>query len=125
MMQQHVLINLILLDGKKAFQPVQQDRLQQVKPVDMLNRLGYKDLATFLFYPNKIEMLVTLYQVNKPVISFDASPFDTVRSMLENINKYRGPENQIRVIYLDAERKKKATPTSWLLFNTIFYVEKS
>jgi len=45
--------------------------------------------------------------------------------MLENINKYRGPENQIRDIYLDAERKKKATPTSWLLFNTIFYVEKS
>jgi hypothetical protein len=70
-------------------------------------------------------MLVTLYQVNKPVISFNASPFDTVRSMLENINKYRGPENQIRDIYLDAERKKKAIPTSWLLLNTIFYVEKS
>ena len=86
-------------------------------------------------------MLVTLYQVNKPdlaeggrigpqsgtvpVISFNASPFDTVQSMLENINKYRGPENQIRVIYLDAERKKKAESTSWLLFNTIFYVEKT
>jgi len=86
-------------------------------------------------------MLVTLYQINKPdlgeggrigpqsgtvpAISFDASPFDTVGSMLENINKYRGPENQIRDIYLDAERKKKATPTSWLLLNTIFYVEKS
>jgi len=85
--------------------------------------------VTFLFYPNKIEMLVTLYQIGpqsgaSPFISFEASPLDTVGSMLENINKYRGPENQIRDIYLDAERKKKAEPTSWLLLNTIFYVTK-
>ena len=70
-------------------------------------------------------MLVTIYQTNKSVISLEASAFDTVGSMLENINKYRGPENQILDIYLDAERKKKAQPTSWLLLNTIFYVEKS
>jgi hypothetical protein len=75
-------------------------------------------------------MLVTLYQIGPqsgtvPAISFNASPFDTVGSMLENINKYRGPENQIRDIYLDSERKKKAESTSWLLFNTIFYVEKT
>jgi hypothetical protein len=69
-------------------------------------------------------MLVTIYQINKPVISFNASLFDTVRSMLENINKYRGPENQIQDIYLDAERKKKAELTSWLLLNTIFYIKK-
>jgi hypothetical protein len=67
-------------------------------------------------------MLVTIYQVNSPVISFDASPFDTVGSMLENINKYRGPENQIQDLYLDATRKQKANKTSWLLFNTIFYI---
>ena len=67
-------------------------------------------------------MLVTLYQVNSPVISFDASPFDTVGSMLENINKYRGPENQIQDLYLDAARKQKASADSWLFFNTVFYI---
>ena len=67
-------------------------------------------------------MLVTLYQQNKVAISFDASPFDTVGSMLENINKYRGPDNQIRDIYLDPFRKQKAATDSWLLFNTIFYI---
>ena len=67
-------------------------------------------------------MLVTLYQINKPAISFDASPFDTVGSMLENINKYRGPDNQIQDIYLDPFRKQKAASDSWLLFNTIFYI---
>ena len=67
-------------------------------------------------------MLVTLYQINKVAISFDASPFDTVGSMLENINKYRGPENQIQDLYLDAARKQKANAASWLLFNTIFYM---
>ena len=66
-------------------------------------------------------MLVTIYQINKPVISFDASPFDTIGSMLENINKYRGPENQIQDIYIDATRKQRASMDSWLLFNTIFY----
>ena len=66
-------------------------------------------------------MLVTLYQVNSPAISFDASPFDTVGSMLENINKYRGPDSQIQDLYLDAQRTKKAAKDSWLLFNTIFY----
>ena len=66
-------------------------------------------------------MLVTLYQVNSPVISFDASPFDTVGSMLENINKYRGPDSQIQDLYLDAQRTKKAAKDSWLFFNTIFY----
>ena len=66
-------------------------------------------------------MLVTIYQVNKPAISFDASPFDTVGSMLENINKYRGPENQIQDLYLDAARKQKASADSWLFFNTVFY----
>jgi len=66
-------------------------------------------------------MLVTIYQVNKPVISFDASPFDTVGSMLENINKYRRPDAQIQDLYLDAQRTKKATKDSWLFFNTIFY----
>jgi hypothetical protein len=67
-------------------------------------------------------MLVTLYQQNKVAISFDASPFDTVGSMLENINKYRGPDNQIRDIYVDPFRKQKAVADSWLLFNTIFYI---
>jgi len=79
-------------------------------------------------------MLVTIYQINVsdlaegrrsgtgPNISFDASPFDTVGSMLENINKYRGPDNQIRDIYLDPFRKQKASADSWLLFNTIFYI---
>lgn len=67
-------------------------------------------------------MLVTLYQVNSPAISFDASPFDTVGSMLENINKYRGPENQIQDLYLDAARKQKASADSWLFFNTVFYI---
>jgi hypothetical protein len=66
-------------------------------------------------------MLVTIYQTNKPVISFDASPFDTVGSMLENINKYRGPDAQIQDLYLDAQRTKKAVKTSRLFFNTIFY----
>jgi hypothetical protein len=66
-------------------------------------------------------MLVTIYQTNLPVISFDASPFDTVGSMLRNINKYRGPENQIRDLYIDAQRTKKAAKDSWILFNTIFY----
>ena len=66
-------------------------------------------------------MLVTIYQTNKPVISFEASPFDTVGSMLENINKYRGPDSQIQDLYLDAQRTKKAAKDSWLLFNTIFY----
>lgn len=66
-------------------------------------------------------MLVTIYQTNKPVISFDASPFDTVGSMLENINKYRGPDSQIQDLYLDAQRTKKAAKDLWLLFNTIFY----
>ena len=67
-------------------------------------------------------MLVTLYQINKVAISFDASPFDTVGSMLENINKYRGPDNQIQDLYLDAARKQKSNAASWLLFNTIFYI---
>jgi hypothetical protein len=67
-------------------------------------------------------MLVTLYQQNKVAISFDASPFDTVGSMLENINKYRGPDNQIRDIYVDPFRKQKAVADSWLFFNTIFYI---
>lgn len=67
-------------------------------------------------------MLVTLYQQNKVAISFDASPFDTVGSMLENINKYRGPDNQIRDIYLDPFRRQKAATDSWLFFNTIFYI---
>ena len=67
-------------------------------------------------------MLVTLNQVNSPVISFDASPFDTVGSMLENINKYRGPANQIQDLYLDAARKQKASADSWLFFNTVFYI---
>jgi hypothetical protein len=66
-------------------------------------------------------MLVTIYQVNKSVISFDASPFDTVGSMLKNINKYRGPDAQIQDLYLDVQRTKKAAKDSWLLFNTIFY----
>jgi hypothetical protein len=66
-------------------------------------------------------MLVTIYQVNKPVISFDASAFDTVDSMLRNINKYRGPENQIHHLYIDAQRTKKASNNTWILFNTIFY----
>ena len=82
-------------------------------------------------------MLVTIYQTNlpdlgeggrvglqsrtAPVISFEASPFDTVGSMLENINKYRGPDSQIQDLYLDAQRTKKAAKDSWLLFNTIFY----
>ena len=66
-------------------------------------------------------MLVTIYQINLPVISFDASPFDTIGSMLENINKYRGPENQIQDLYLDAARKQKASADSWLFFNTVFY----
>lgn len=66
-------------------------------------------------------MLVTIYQINKSVISFDASPFDTVGSMLENLNKYRGPENQIKDIYVDPTRKQKASSSSWLLFNTVFY----
>ena len=66
-------------------------------------------------------MLVTIYQVNKPVISFDASSFDTVDSMLRNINKYRGPENQIHHLYIDAQRTKKASNNTWILFNTIFY----
>ena len=66
-------------------------------------------------------MLVTIYQTNLPVISFEASAFDTVGSMLENINKYRGPDSQIQDLYLDAQRTKKAAKDSWLLFNTIFY----
>jgi hypothetical protein len=66
-------------------------------------------------------MLVTIYQTNKPVITFDASPFDTVGSMLRNINKYRGPDSQIQDLYLDAQRTKKAVKNSWLLINTIFY----
>ena len=66
-------------------------------------------------------MLVTIYQTNLPVISFEASPFDPVGSMLENINKYRGPDSQIQDLYLDAQRTKKAAKDSWLLFNTIFY----
>lgn len=66
-------------------------------------------------------MLVTIYQINLPVISFDASPFDTIGSMLENLNKYRGPENQIKDIYVDPTRKQKASSNSWLLFNTVFY----
>jgi hypothetical protein len=66
-------------------------------------------------------MLVTIYQTNLPVISFDASPFDTVGSMLENINKYRGPDSQIQDLYLDAQRTKKAAKDLWLFFNTIFY----
>ena len=67
-------------------------------------------------------MLVTIYQTNKPVISFEASAFDTVGSMLENINKYRGPANQIQDLYLDAARKQKASADSWLFFNTVFYI---
>jgi len=72
-------------------------------------------------------MLVTIYQTNKPNlveegrISFEASPFDTVGSMLDNINKYRGPDNQIRDLYIDAQRSKKAAKDTWILFNTIFY----
>jgi hypothetical protein len=66
-------------------------------------------------------MLVTIYQTSLPVISFDASAFDTVGSMLENINKYRGPDSQIQDLYLDAQRTKKAVKTSRLFFNTIFY----
>ena len=66
-------------------------------------------------------MLVTIYQVNKPVISFEASAFDTVGSMLRNINKYRGPDNQIHHLYLDAGRTKKASDNTWILFNTTFY----
>jgi hypothetical protein len=66
-------------------------------------------------------MLVTIYQTNKPVITFDASPFDTIGSMLDNINKYRGPDAQIQDLYLDAQRTKKAVKTSRLFFNTIFY----
>ena len=66
-------------------------------------------------------MLVTIYQTNLPVISFEASAFDTVGSMLENINKYRGPDSQIQDLYLDAQRTKKAVKDSWLFFNTIFY----
>jgi len=67
-------------------------------------------------------MLVTLYQINKPAISFEASPFDTVGSMLENINKYRGPDNQIQDLYLDAARTQKANTSSWIFMNTIFYI---
>ena len=67
-------------------------------------------------------MLVTIYQTNKPVISFEASAFDTVGSMLENINKYRGPANQIQDLYLYAARKQKASADSWLFFNTVFYI---
>jgi hypothetical protein len=66
-------------------------------------------------------MLVTIYQTNKPVITFDASPFDTIGSMLDNINKYRGPDNQIQDLYIDAQRTKKAIKTSKLFFRTIFY----
>ena len=82
-------------------------------------------------------MLVTIYQTNKPdlgeggrvglqsrtapVITFDASPFDTIGSMLDNINKYRGPDAQIQDLYVDAQRTKKAIKTSRLFFNTIFY----
>ena len=57
-------------------------------------------------------MLVTIYQTNLPVISFEASAFDTVGSMLENINKYRGPDSQIQDLYLDAQRTKKAVKDS-------------
>jgi len=67
-------------------------------------------------------MLVTIYQINSPAISFDAYPFDTVGSMLENINKYRGPDAQIQDLYLDATRKQKASVDSWLFFNTVFYI---
>jgi len=66
-------------------------------------------------------MLVTIYQTNKPVITFDASPFDTIGSMLDNINKYRGPDNQIQDLYIDAQRTKKAIKTTKLFFRTIFY----
>jgi len=66
-------------------------------------------------------MLVTIYQTNKPIISFDASPFDTIGSMLDNINKYRGPDAQIQDLYVDAQRINKAVKTSRLFFNTIFY----
>jgi hypothetical protein len=66
-------------------------------------------------------MLVTIYQTNKSVISFEASAFDTVGSMLENINKYRGPDAQIQDLYVDAQRINKAVKTSRLFFNTIFY----
>jgi len=67
-------------------------------------------------------MLVTIYQINSPAISFEASPFDTVGSMLENINKYRGPDNQIQDLYLDAARTQKANTSSWIFMNTIFYI---
>jgi len=67
-------------------------------------------------------MLVTLYQINKVAISFEASPFDTVGSMLENINKYRGPDNQIQDLYLDAARTQKANTSSWIFMNTIIYI---
>jgi hypothetical protein len=66
-------------------------------------------------------MLVTIYQINSPALSFEASAFDTVGSMLENINKYRGPENQIQDLYLDSARKQKANADWWLFFNTVFY----
>jgi len=66
-------------------------------------------------------MLVTIYQTNLPVITFDSSPFVTIGFMLENINKYRGPDAQIQDLYLDAQRTKKADKNSWLLLNTIFY----
>ena len=42
-------------------------------------------------------------------------------NLLENINKYRGPDSQIQDLYLDAKRTKKAAKDSWLFFNTIFY----
>jgi len=67
-------------------------------------------------------MLVTLYRINNVAISFEASPFDTVGSMLENINKYRGPDNQIQDLYLDAARTQKANTSSWIFMNTIFYI---
>jgi len=58
-------------------------------------------------------------------IEFDASVFDTVGSLLEKLNKYRGPTEQILQMYRDSAGNQPAGDSDLLIFVATLFVRES
>lgn len=66
------------------------------------------------------------FQTGDPLI-INVGQFDTLDSMLENMNEFRSPGNQIIRLFIDSQCTKVAQTNKWFLFNdtSTFWVSEN
>jgi hypothetical protein len=66
------------------------------------------------------------FQTGDPLI-INVGQFDTIESMLENMNEFRAPDNQIKRLFADSQCTITVQTNKWFLFNgnTTFWVSEN